>query len=177
MSTAAKIRVLVVDDSAIARRSITQALARDSSIEVVGTASDPYVARDRILALKPDVLTLDLEMPRMDGLTFLKILQEHHPIPVVVISSATQAGSAMAMEALACGAVDVVGKPDGSQALGEVAQQHRQRTQFGVSLCDSRERIRGCGIDCKQQRFTGLPRPRQWNDGTRVRGFQRYLLG
>jgi len=122
MSTPAKIRVLVVDDSAIARRSITQALARDSSIEVVGTASDPYVARDRILALNPDVLTLDLEMPRMDGLTFLKILQEHHPIPVVVISSATQAGSAMAMEALACGAVDVVGKPDGSQALGEVAR-------------------------------------------------------
>jgi two-component system chemotaxis response regulator CheB len=122
MTSAAKIRVLVVDDSAIARRSITQALARDPSIEVVGTASDPYVARDRILALNPDVLTLDLEMPRMDGLTFLKILQEHHPIPVIVISSVTPAGSAMAMEALACGAVDVIGKPDGSQALGEVAR-------------------------------------------------------
>jgi two-component system chemotaxis response regulator CheB len=123
MNSPAKIRVLVVDDSAIARRSITQALARDPAIEVVGVASDPYVARDRILALRPDVLTLDLEMPRMDGLTFLKILQEHHPIPVVVISSATPAGSAMAMEALAAGAVDVVGKPDGSQALGEVARQ------------------------------------------------------
>ncbi len=126
MNSPAKIRVLVVDDSAIARRSITQALARDPAIEVVGVASDPYVARDRILALRPDVLTLDLEMPRMDGLTFLKILQEHHPIPVVVISSATPAGSAMAMEALAAGAVDVVGKPDGSQALGEVARHLAQ---------------------------------------------------
>ena len=98
-----KIRVVVVDDSALARRSIIEALSRDVGIEVVGVAPDPYVARDVILDVEPDVITLDLEMPRMDGLTFLRILQEHHPIPVVVVSSLTQAGSAKALEALAIG--------------------------------------------------------------------------
>lgn len=118
-----RIRVLVVDDSMLARRSITEALARDPAIEVVGVAQDPYVARERILELDPDVITLDLEMPRMDGLTFLKILQQHHPIPVVVVSSLTQTGSVMALEALAAGAVDVIGKPDGSQNIGELARK------------------------------------------------------
>ena len=118
-----KIRVLVVDDSALARRAIRAALARDPEIEVVGDASDPYVARDKILALQPDVITLDLEMPRMDGLTFLKILQEHHPVPVVVVSSLTPAGSAKAMEALAAGALDVLAKPNGSQSLSQIAHQ------------------------------------------------------
>lgn len=118
-----KIRVLVVDDSALARRAIRAALARDTEIEVVGDASDPYVARDKILALQPDVITLDLEMPRMDGLTFLKILQEHHPVPVVVVSSLTPAGSAKAMEALAAGALDVLAKPNGSQSLSQIAHQ------------------------------------------------------
>src|SRR6476660_9680145 len=120
---ARKIRVLVVDDSAGARRAICEALARDIEIEVVGSASDPYVARDEILALEPDVITLDLEMPRMDGLTFLKILQEHHPVPVVVISSLTQSGSAKALEALQAGALDVLAKPDGSGKLGQLAYQ------------------------------------------------------
>ena len=124
MKTAArKIRVLVVDDSAVARRAICEALARDIEIEVVGSASDPYMARDEILALEPDVITLDLEMPRMDGLTFLKILQEHHPVPVVVISSLTQSGSAKALEALQAGALDVLAKPDGSGNLGQLAYQ------------------------------------------------------
>ncbi len=117
------IRVLVVDDSALARRAITEALSQDPEIEVVGQASDPYVARDRILALEPDVITLDLEMPRMDGLTFLKILQEHHPVPVVVVSSLTQAGSAKAMEAMEAGAMDVLGKPDGSRSLSSISRE------------------------------------------------------
>jgi two-component system chemotaxis response regulator CheB len=86
MSTQKKIRVLVVDDSAVVRRMISEALALDPEIEVVGTACDPYVARDKILELEPDVLTLDIEMPRMDGLTFLKILQQHRPMPVIIIS-------------------------------------------------------------------------------------------
>jgi two-component system chemotaxis response regulator CheB len=117
-----KVRVLVVDDSALARRAITDALSRDPEIEVLGGAIDPYQAREMIMELEPDVITLDLEMPRMDGLTFLKILQQHHPLPVVVISSLTQAGSAKAMEALNAGAVDVLGKPDGSRNLVEMAQ-------------------------------------------------------
>src|SRR4029079_19773856 len=120
---ARKIRVLVVDDSAVARREICEALDRDIENEVAGSASDPYNARDEILALEPDVITLDLEMPRMDGLTFLKILQEHHPVPVVVISSLTQSGSAKALEALQAGAVDVLAKPDGSGNLGQLAYQ------------------------------------------------------
>ena len=118
-----KVRVLVVDDSALARRAIRDALARDPEIDVVGGAPDPYVARDQILALRPDVITLDLEMPRMDGLTFLKILQEHHPVPVVVVSSLTQAGSAKAMEALEAGAIDVLAKPTGGRSLSELAHE------------------------------------------------------
>ena len=107
MNTATdRIRVLVVDDSALARRAIIDALALDPAIEVIGTAPDPYVARDRILELRPDVVTLDMEMPRMDGLTFLRILQEHHPVPVVVLSTLTTAGSELAYQALAAGAVE-----------------------------------------------------------------------
>ena len=123
MTSSHKTRVLVVDDSAVARRSIIEALSRDPEIEVVGSACDAYDAREKILALEPQVITLDLEMPRMDGLTFLRILQEHHPIPVVVISSLTTQGSAKALEALAAGAVDVLAKPNGGQSLGELAPQ------------------------------------------------------
>ncbi|MBN9694075.1 MAG: chemotaxis response regulator protein-glutamate methylesterase [Verrucomicrobia bacterium] len=121
MSPSHKIRVLVVDDSAVARRSIMEALSHDPELEVVGSACDAYDAREKILALEPHVVTLDLEMPRMNGLTFLRILQEHHPIPVVVISSLTPQGSANALEALASGAVDVLAKPHGGQSLGELA--------------------------------------------------------
>jgi len=122
MSAAAdrRIRVLVVDDSALVRQAITEALARDPGIEVVGSACDPYVAREKIAQLDPDVLTLDLEMPRMDGLTFLRILMRHHPLPVVVVSSLTQEGSAAAMEALEAGAVDVLAKPDGTLSIGNL---------------------------------------------------------
>ena len=123
MSTNRRIRVLVVDDSALARRAITEALVRDPEIEVIGAACDAYDAREKILSLEPDVITLDLEMPRMDGLTFLRILQEHHPVPVVVVSSLTPQGSAKAMEALAAGALDVLAKPNGQQTLGEMATQ------------------------------------------------------
>lgn len=121
MTLKRRIRVLVVDDSAVARRAIREALGRDPEIEVVDVACDAYVAREKILKLEPDVITLDLEMPRMDGLTFLRILNEHHPMPVVVVSALTPQGSAKAMEALAAGAVDVLAKPNGSQTLGEVA--------------------------------------------------------
>jgi len=90
MTAGRKIRVLVVDDSAIVRKILTDALAGEQDLEVAGTAPDPYVARDKILALHPDVLTLDIEMPRMDGLTFLRKLMRHRPMPVIVISSLGQ---------------------------------------------------------------------------------------
>jgi len=132
-----KIRVLIVDDSALVRRAISEALSKDPEIEVVGTAPDPYAARDQILALNPDVLTLDIEMPRMDGLTFLGILKQHRPMPVVVISSVTQSGSRAAMAALEAGAVDVLAKPNSSSSIGELGSQlaHRikgaARAKFG----------------------------------------------
>jgi two-component system, chemotaxis family, protein-glutamate methylesterase/glutaminase len=108
------IKVLVVDDSALARRVIMESLAPYAEIEVIGGAADPYLAREKILALNPDVVTLDIEMPRMDGLTFLKLIMRHRPMPVIVISSLTADGSEKAMEALEAGAVDVMGKPAGA---------------------------------------------------------------
>jgi two-component system, chemotaxis family, protein-glutamate methylesterase/glutaminase len=108
------IRLLVIDDSALARKMITNSLASFPEIEIVGTAIDPYVAREKILLLNPDVITLDIEMPRMDGLTFLRLIMRHRPMPVIIISSLTAAGSDKAIEALEAGAVDVMGKPNGS---------------------------------------------------------------
>jgi two-component system chemotaxis response regulator CheB len=116
MSAMKTIRLLVVDDSALARRAIASSLTPFREIEIVGMASDPYVARDQILALNPDVVTLDIEMPRMDGLTFLKVIMKHRPMPVIIMSSLTQAGSAKAMEALQSGAVDVMDKPSSYSA-------------------------------------------------------------
>lgn len=117
------VRVLVVDDSALVREAISQALSRDPDVDVVGTACDPLVAEEKIPRLDPDVLTLDLEMPRMDGLTFLRKLMQEHPLPVVVVSSLAQKGSAVAVEALEAGAVDVLAKPDGTMSIGSLSEQ------------------------------------------------------
>lgn len=104
-------RVLVVGDSAFMRTVLTEELSRHPDIEVVGTAVDPYVARDKILSLQPDVITLDIETPRMDGLSFLARLMRHHPIPVVIVSSLAPESAEMAMRALELGAVEIVNKP------------------------------------------------------------------
>jgi len=119
----AKIRVLIVDDSAVVRKMLAEIIGRDPQIEVVGTAVDPYMARDQILALKPDVVTLDLEMPRMDGITFLKILMQHHPVRIVVMSSLTANGSVKALEALTAGALEVMSKPENPAALAVMGDQ------------------------------------------------------
>ena len=121
--SAAVTRVLVVDDSAVVRQILSRELDRDPALEVVGTAPDPYVARDLIVRRRPDVVTLDLEMPRMDGLTFLRRLMQHYPLPVVVVSSLTPAGGELALEALAAGAVDVMCKPGASFTVGDMATQ------------------------------------------------------
>src|ERR1022692_4920438 len=98
-----KIRILIVDDSAIVRKILTDALSGEPDMEVVGTAPDPYIARDKIISLKPDVLTLDIEMPRMDGLTFLKKLMHFNPLPVIIISSIGQSSCQAALDALRLG--------------------------------------------------------------------------
>src|ERR1700692_2198335 len=120
-----KIRVLVVDDSAVMRQLLTEILNSDPDIEVVGTAPDPFVAREKIKLLNPDVLTLDVEMPRMDGLAFLRNLMRLRPMPVVMCSSLTQQGAAVALDALSLGAVDFVAKPrvDVVHGIREAAQE------------------------------------------------------
>jgi two-component system chemotaxis response regulator CheB len=111
------VKVLIVDDSAVVRQLLTRELARYPQIQVVGTAADPYIARDKISSLAPDVLTLDIEMPRMDGLTFLRKLMTHHPMPVIVVSSLAGAGTKTAIEAMTAGAVDVVCKPGSAYTI------------------------------------------------------------
>src|SRR5262245_33570886 len=105
------IKVLIVDDSALIRKLLTEMLARDRGIEVVGAAADPYAAREKIKSLKPDVITLDVEMPRMDGITFLENLMRLRPMPVVMVSSLTQTGADVTLRALELGAIDFVAKP------------------------------------------------------------------
>ncbi len=120
-----KIRVLIVDDSALMRRLLTAILSSDHDIEVIGTAPDPYIARDKIKAVSPDVLTLDVEMPKMDGLTFLEKLMAVRPMPVVMVSSLTEAGCQTTLRALELGAVDFFTKPkfDMQGGMEEQAQE------------------------------------------------------
>jgi len=106
-----KTKILIVDDSALMRQILTEILSRDPTLEVVGSAADPYAAREQIIRLAPDVVTLDVEMPRMDGLTFLEKLMRAHPLPVVMVSSLTERGCETTWRALELGATDFVTKP------------------------------------------------------------------
>jgi two-component system chemotaxis response regulator CheB len=143
-----KIRVLIVDDSALMRQVLTELLSQDPEIEVVGAAQDPYFAREKIKKLAPDVLTLDVEMPRMDGLTFLEKLMAGHPMPVVMVSSLTEAGCQTTLRALELGAVDFCTKPkiDLREGLEEQAQELIEKVKAAASA-----RVRkGSGTDCAQ---------------------------
>ena len=117
--------MLVVDDSALIRRMLTEILEQDPEIEVVGTAQDPHIAREKIKQLNPDVLTLDVEMPRMDGVTFLRNMMRLRPMPVVMVSTLTQKGSEVALDALELGAVDFIAKPkaDIAHTFGDYAEE------------------------------------------------------
>src|SRR5450631_3517335 len=133
MSIGRKIKVLVVDDSAIVRKMLSETIAEETDLEVVGTAPDPFIARDKILALKPDVLTLDIEMPRMDGLTFLKKLMHFHPMPAIIISSLAQASCDAALQALEFGAVEVLAKPGGPYSVGELRHNLAQKVRAAAA--------------------------------------------
>mgnify|MGYP003582783472 FL=1 len=129
-----RIKVLIVDDSALVRQMLTEMLARDSGIEVVGSATDPYMAREKIKKLNPDVLTLDVEMPRMDGLTFLSNLMRLRPMPVVMVSSLTESGAAVTLQALELGAIDFVTKPkvDLAHTLDDYALEIREKIRVAA---------------------------------------------
>ena len=144
-----KIRILIVDDSAIVRRILTEALSGESDIEVVGTAPDPYVARDKILALHPDVLTLDIEMPRMDGLTFLKKLMHFHPLPTIIISSLAQPSCLVALQALEFGAVEVLAKPGGPYSVGELRQNLAHKVRAAAAARIRRPEPAGAAREAK----------------------------
>lgn len=113
-----KIKVLIIDDSALVRKLLSTYLKRYDNIEILDTASDPYDARDKIVKLRPDVLTLDIEMPKMDGISFLKRLMTYYPIPVIMVSSLTREGSEATLQALEIGAIDFVAKPSAG-SIGE----------------------------------------------------------
>jgi two-component system chemotaxis response regulator CheB len=143
------INVLIVDDSAVVRKVMTDELSRYNDINVIGTAVDPFVARDKIVKLKPDVITLDMEMPRMDGLSFLAKLMKHYPIPVVVLSSLTPKNSEIALKALDLGAIEVLCKPgeaystqdvhrDLARAIRAAASARIDRTEIKKKIADSK---------------------------------------
>ena len=117
------IKVLVVDDSAVVRKILARELGAKQGIEVIGTAADPYIAREMIVQLNPDVLTLDIEMPRMDGLAFLRKLMAARPMPVIVVSSLGERGGPVALEALELGAFEVVRKPGSSFTVQEACDE------------------------------------------------------
>jgi two-component system chemotaxis response regulator CheB len=135
------IRVLIVDDSAIVRQVFGQGIAKDADLEVVGAAPDPYVARDLIRERSPDVLTLDIEMPRMDGLTFLRKLMRYHPLPVVVVSSLTPKGGELALEAMEAGAVDVMCKPGAAYTVGDMTEDLVEKLKAAAQVRINRQAL------------------------------------
>lgn len=133
------IRVLIVDDSAFIRRVLSEELSKFEDILVVGTAIDPYVARDKIVHLNPDVITLDIEMPRMDGLSFLSKLMHHHPMPVVIVSSLGKENSETALRALDLGAVEVIAKPGSQFSIPDIPHRLIQAIR-AAAVADVRKR-------------------------------------
>ncbi len=133
MNQKKRVRVLVVDDSALVREILAKGLALDPEIEVVGSAADPYIARDKIVELNPDVLTLDVEMPRMDGVEFLRRLMPQHPLPVLMVSALTQRGKRITLDALEAGAVDFVSKPASDVAHGLNGMLDELRTKVKMA--------------------------------------------
>lgn len=135
------IRVLIVDDSEIHRKLISHSLNDETGIEIVGTAENPYVAKDLINLLKPDVITLDLKMPRMDGLTFLGKIMKSHPYPVIIVSSYTPTDSSYALKALRMGALDTISKPGLEYNLKQFSERLVQTVRVAADARIQPERI------------------------------------
>ena len=127
------IKVLIVDDSAVVRDLLSRALAQDDRFKVVATAIDPFSARQKLAQHEVDVITLDIEMPRMDGLTFLKHLMKYHPIPVIVVSSLTDGSNSASMEALSLGALEIVPKPGGAYTISEIIETLKEKIVAAAS--------------------------------------------
>ncbi len=145
-------KVLIVDDSPLMRQLLTQILGSDPELEVVGTAEDPFVAREKIKSLHPDVLTLDIEMPRMDGLTFLEKLMRGHPMPVVMISSLTDRGAETTLRALSLGAVDYIAKPKLDVSNGTIEQAGDI-----IAKVKAAAKVRVRGLDTSETTPAALP--------------------
>ncbi|HYQ17682.1 MAG TPA: response regulator, partial [Polyangiaceae bacterium] len=145
------IKVLVVDDSALVRKLLTEIISRESDLSVIGSARDPYEARDKIKELNPDVLTLDVEMPRMDGLTFLQNLMRLRPMPVVMVSSLTERGADVTMAALEAGAIDFVTKPQ--------TGLHEGLVQLASELCEKLRVAARANVFTPKERKAALAEP------------------
>ena len=133
-----KIRVLICDDSAMVRKILTTELSKDKDIEVMGAVTDPYMARDKIIEDKPDVLLLDVEMPRMDGVTFLQRLMKHYPLRVIIVSSLAESGSEVAMRAMEYGALEVMCKPGSMYSVGDMSEQLIEKIKAVMQVPDYR---------------------------------------
>jgi len=149
-----RLKVLIVDDSALVRRILTELLSADPEVEVVGAASDAYMARDKIKALNPDVITLDVEMPKMDGVTFLRNLMRLRPMPVVMVSSLTEHGAEITLDALSVGAVDYLPKPkiDLAATLGDYAEELCTKIKAAA-----RARVRRYSADAPAANLSQVP--------------------
>jgi two-component system chemotaxis response regulator CheB len=150
-----QVKVLIVDDSALVRQILAASLGEDPGILVVGTAPDPYVARDKILELRPDVMTLDVEMPRMDGVEFLRRLLPQYPIPVVMVSALTQRGKSITLEALEAGAVDFVTKPSADLARGLADVMSELKTKVKIASMANLSHLKS-----RRREPRGVPAPR-----------------
>ena len=148
------VRVLVVDDSALVRQILQDELTRDPMIEVVGTASDPFFARDKIVELNPDVITLDIEMPRMDGLTFLRKLMVHHPLPIIVVSSLSKKGGDIALEAMEAGALDVMCKPVAAYTVGDMSVELSDKIKAAARVHVQKRQPAAAGTVKKAQQLS-----------------------
>jgi two-component system chemotaxis response regulator CheB len=158
--SARKIRVLIVDDSALVRQTLSEILSSDEEIEIIGTASDPFVAADMISEQVPDVITLDIEMPRMDGLTFLQKIMAQHPLPVVICSSLAEEGAQSTLRALEYGAVDIITKPKiGSKKFLEESSAMLCEVVKGAAAARMRPRRPGHTVEPKLTADSVISRP------------------